>query len=409
MQILRSQKCAIVLAMTLLCVFHTSAPAQEAPPYAKAVLDTNAIVIGQQVKMQLEVTVKNNEKITWIFPETLAEGVEVVSRTPIDTAFEDRQQIFKQTLFVTSFDSGFYALEPLRFPYHVEGDTTTYYTQIPSAWLEVTTVAVDTTKSFFDIKPLMPEPLTWREIMTYVVWILGGLIVLCGIAWLILLLIRKYRKKRPDVVIAPPKPKIPPYITALEELEALRLKKLWQSDKIKEYYSELTDIVREYIEAQFGVQAVEMTTDEILFGLKNAGINAQAMGKLSGTLQTADLVKFAKAQPHALENDAALTYSVDFVKETHKYEEQQNNVENQQLRYSQNDVIASAAKQSSNNDVIPAKAGIPQSTDMNQRIAGQARNDDSGRNDGLTHNDNGLLHSVRNDGKTSDEQQEPKM
>jgi len=312
--LLRSPLRAIALAITLLLTF--TAVAQEAPPYAKAVLDTNAIVIGQQVKMQLEVTVKNNEKITWIFPETLAEGVEVVSRTPIDTVFEDREQIFKQTLFVTSFDSGFYALEPLRFPYHVEGDTTTYYTQIPSAWLEVSTVAVDTTKAFFDIKPLMPEPLTWREIMTYVAWILGGLIVLCGIAWLIMFLIRKYRKKKPDVVVVPPKPKIPPYVTALEELEALRLKKLWQSDKIKEYYSELTDIVREYIEAQFGVQAVEMTTDEILYGLKNAGINAQAMGKLSGTLQTADLVKFAKAQPHALENDAVLTYSVDFVQET---------------------------------------------------------------------------------------------
>jgi hypothetical protein len=94
------------------------------------------------------------------------------------------------------------------------------------------------------------------------------------------------------------------------------LKKLWQADRVKDYYSELTDIVREYIEAQFGVQAVEMTTDEILYGLRGISINAQAMGKLSNTLQTADLVKFAKANPHALENDTALSYSVDFVKET---------------------------------------------------------------------------------------------
>jgi len=284
-------------------------------PYAKAVLDTNAIVIGQQVKMHLEVTVKNNEKLTWIYPENLAEGVEVVSRTPIDTIFEAQQQIFRQTLFVTSFDSGFYALEPLRFPYHIEGDTTTYFTQIPSTWLEVATVEVDTAQAFYDIKPLMTAPLTWREILTYAAWILGILIVVGGIAWLVRYLIKKYRKKKEQVVL-PPKPKIPPYVTALEELEALRLKKLWQVDKVKEYYSELTDIVREYIEAQFGVQAVEMTTDEILYGLKNIGINEQAMGKLSNTLQTADLVKFAKATPHALENDTVLSYSVDFVQET---------------------------------------------------------------------------------------------
>ena len=305
-----------VLFFTVFVVFSTQLNAQEITvPYAKAVLDTNAIVIGQQVKMHLEVTVKNNEKLTWIYPENLAEGVEVVSRTPIDTIFEAQQQIFRQTLFVTSFDSGFYALEPLRFPYHIEGDTTTYFTQIPSTWLEVATVEVDTAQAFYDIKPLMTAPLTWREILTYAAWILGILIVVGGIAWLVRYLIKKYRKKKEQVVL-PPKPKIPPYVTALEELEALRLKKLWQVDKVKEYYSELTDIVREYIEAQFGVQAVEMTTDEILYGLKNIGINEQAMGKLSNTLQTADLVKFAKATPHALENDTVLSYSVDFVQET---------------------------------------------------------------------------------------------
>ena len=305
-----------VLFFTVFVVFSTQLNAQEITvPYAKAVLDTNAIVIGQQVKMNLEVTVKNNEKLTWIYPENLAEGVEVVSRTPIDTIFEAQQQIFRQTLFVTSFDSGFYALEPLRFPYHIEGDTTTYFTQIPSTWLEVATVEVDTAQAFYDIKPLMTAPLTWREILTYAAWILGILIVVGGIAWLVRYLIKKYRKKKEQVVL-PPKPKIPPYVTALEELEALRLKKLWQVDKVKEYYSELTDIVREYIEAQFGVQAVEMTTDEILYGLKNIGINEQAMGKLSNTLQTADLVKFAKATPHALENDTVLSYSVDFVQET---------------------------------------------------------------------------------------------
>jgi hypothetical protein len=293
------------------------ARAQElAVPYARAVLDTNAIVIGQQVEMQLEVTVKNNERLTWIFPETLAEGVEVVSRTPVDTILDDDRHIFKQTLFVTAFDSGFYALEPLRFPYHIEGDTTTYFTQIPSTWLEVMTVEVDTTKAFYDIKPLIAAPWTWREILTLAGWILGGLVVVAALVWLAFFLYKKYRKKHADFIPIISKPKIPPYITALEELETLRMKKLWQSDKVKEYYSELTDIVRQYIEAQFGVQAVEMTTDEILFGLKNIGINTQAMGKLSNTLQTADLVKFAKAAPHALENDTALSSSVDFVQET---------------------------------------------------------------------------------------------
>ncbi|MBZ0242416.1 MAG: hypothetical protein K8F24_04310, partial [Bacteroidales bacterium] len=127
--------------------------------------------------------------------------------------------------------------------------------------------------------------------------------------------LRRQRKATPIPVFE--KPKIPPYKTAIEQLEELRHKKLWQNGHIKAYYSEMTDIVRSYIENQFGVPAVEMTTDEILLGIKPLNINDDASDKLKYCLQIADLVKFAKAEPSPLEHDICLDNSIVFVKESH--------------------------------------------------------------------------------------------
>ena len=99
-------------------------------------------------------------------------------------------------------------------------------------------------------------------------------------------------------------------------LESLKVKKLWQAGKVKDYYTELTDIVRIYIEERFSVQAVEMTTEEILEGLKDSYIDQESINKLARTLVLADLVKFAKEKPLPLENDTSMNNTIDFVKET---------------------------------------------------------------------------------------------
>ena len=102
----------------------------------------------------------------------------------------------------------------------------------------------------------------------------------------------------------------------MEALESLRLKKLWQSGRVKEYYSEMTEIVREYIELRFPVRALEMTTSEINAALRQTEVNSSAREKLHQTLILADLVKFAKEQPLPLENDLSFSHCIDFVRET---------------------------------------------------------------------------------------------
>ena len=128
-------------------------------------------------------------------------------------------------------------------------------------------------------------------------------------------------------VFVKPKPILPPHILAINQLEELRLAKVWQTGKVKEYHTQLTDIVREYLENRFHFEAMEMTSDEILEEIANQKVNKEATSKLAGILQLADLVKFAKGQPTPLENDLSLSHGVDFVNET-KLAIIQNTIEN---------------------------------------------------------------------------------
>jgi hypothetical protein len=176
--------------------------------------------------------------------------------------------------------------------------------------LAVHTVKVDTTQA---IKPIIgPEkvPITFREMIPYILAGLLVVIIITGIVWYL----RKRRKNQPVLQFIP-KVTIPPHEMALQRLEALRGKKLWQSGKIKEYYTELTDIVRSYIETRYKVPALEQTSSEIIDSLS---VSADFPGSLKPGLQIvlerADMVKFAKALPVATENERSMQEAVSFIK-----------------------------------------------------------------------------------------------
>ena len=128
---------------------------------------------------------------------------------------------------------------------------------------------------------------------------------------------RKHRKVKVDAdgnIVRGPV--IPPYDKAVDDLKRLREEKMWQSGKVKEYFSSLTDIAREYIEGQFGVNAVEMTTDDILEEIKPLHFPKETYDKLKDTMEVADLVKFAKYSASTLESDTALSSMTEFVNES---------------------------------------------------------------------------------------------
>ena len=290
---------------------------------ATATLDSNSIQIGQQVKLQLSIQyrVDNGKRISVRWPEiadTIRKEVDVVSQSRIDTIINKNDPFqFTQTktLYITSFDSGYWALPPFKFI--INNDTNGVNTA--PLLLQVSTIGVDTTLAIKDIKAPYEETYTWLDWIKdnmYVVYILLAAIL----AIIIIIYLTRYFSKQEKPMIIIEAPKIPAHIIALEKLDKLKDEKLWQEGKLKQYHSSLTDILREYIENRFKIPALEQTTDEILFGFRNVAIDDESKMKLKQVLLLGDLVKFAKEQPLSTENERSLAYSYDFVNGTKREE-----------------------------------------------------------------------------------------
>ena len=125
---------------------------------------------------------------------------------------------------------------------------------------------------------------------------------------------RKKKEPVPQIII----PKIPPHVTALEQLHKLKDEKLWQGGKLKEYHSALSDIIRQYIEHRFYINAMEQVSDEIMYSFRTVDLNDELKGKLRQILFLADMVKFAKEQPLPNENETSWNNAYEFVMATKK-------------------------------------------------------------------------------------------
>jgi hypothetical protein len=280
---------------------------------ATAKLESNRIVIGDQVKVELQLSVPAGSRVQWpMLLDTLTRNVEILRKSSIDTVSSDKELFtLKQELLLTSFDSGYYVIQPIIFKYSQKGDTITYFTETAPLYLEVQNVKVDQAADIKPIKPPLKAPLTFREMLPWIALLLLVTAIIAGV-WYYL----KKKKQVKPILTTRLKPSIPPYEAAMEAMENLRLKKLWQSGRVKDYYSELTEIVREYIELRFRVRALEMTSSEIHEALRFTDAHSGAREKLNQVLMLADLVKFAKVQPLPLDNDNSFNQCVDFLKET---------------------------------------------------------------------------------------------
>jgi hypothetical protein len=283
--------------------------AQNAEAFAR--LDTNAIMIGDQIHFELGLKIPKDFDFSWpLIGDTLNKNIEVISRGEVDTLLSETQKVISQKFTITSFDSGYFELPSYTFKFAKDSGIV-FDTKSPLLYLTVFTPEVDTAQEFKPIVMPYKEPYTFMEILP---WALGGLFIVALIIVIIWFFIR--RKNNKPIFVAKPKPLRPADVVALEKLDELRLAKVWQQGKIKEFHSQLTDIMREYLGRRFKFDAIEMTSDEISEELKSLLDNDQAKTKLNSVFQLSDLVKFAKAQPTALEHDLSLLHCVDFVKET---------------------------------------------------------------------------------------------
>jgi len=280
---------------------------------ADARLDTNNIQIGDQVNLRLNLQLPQNHQFSWpVFADTLSHAIEIVKKSKIDTTkLQNGLLNIGQVLTLQVFDSGYYVIPPVRFNYNANSSKSPEYAETDPLLLNVFTVAVDTTQAIKPIKGPIEAPYTFAEMLPWIL-LLAGLALASG---LVIYFVNQRKNKIP-IFASRPKAKLPPHEIALQALEQLKNEKLWQKGQVKEYYTRLTDILREYIEVRFNIRALEYTTWEIMQSFRNSTLSKADKELLNNLLELADLVKFAKTLPIPSENDKSMNDAVVFVDNT---------------------------------------------------------------------------------------------
>lgn len=303
------------------------APSMAQRPAVKAALDSTYVIIGWPTTIHLEATVPEGQEVR--FPDVAKLGGVVAyddsirylleledGIPPIDTVWQERGLTLRQEVSVFAFDSA--TLYIPAFPFVTGGGDTLYTNSLAlRVVVPFDSIEVDPAK-FFDIKGVVqPEFVFWD----YAAWFFTPLLIilLCLAAywgW------RYYQTHKQDTPAPVVKAKLlPAHVVAMSALETLAAKQLWQKGRDKEFQTELTDILRQYIENRFDVPAMESTTSEILDELRLLAETQQAsLVNLKQVLMQADLVKFAKYKPLADENQLSFMNAKMFVEQTKKIE-----------------------------------------------------------------------------------------
>ncbi len=192
----------------------------------------------------------------------------------------------------TTLDSGMVVLPPVPFAYRAAGDTAFRRAYSNSLSFTVATMAVDAQGEIKDIKPPLPGAWTLEDLLPYIL----VCVVLAALAYGGYYL-HKRRRQRLAQLVEDDRPEIPPHVVALTALRQLEEKKLWQAGKTKEFYSEVTEIIRRFFERRWNIIALELTTDEILAAMRRIPDAEPVRSEMRSFFQMADLVKFAKHQP----------------------------------------------------------------------------------------------------------------
>jgi len=279
-------------------------------PAVQASLDTTAMLIGDRVNLNISARFPQGMTVS---PPDLsvldtAKFLEIVNPGKWDTLKNGAEVICQQSLTVTVFDSGAFWIPPIPFKYKEkigEGQVSTN-----QLLLNVGTIEADSA-FLAPIKPIIQEPLKLEDFMPYII----GLLVILALAALIYFF---YKKRKDKDAPPPPEIIIPAHEIALNKLSELKDAKLWQQGEVKKYQSQLTYIVREYIENRFGIQALESTTDEIVSQLHTLDVEELFKKQLRDMLQMADLVKFAKAKPPVDVHQRLMDEAESFVIKTQK-------------------------------------------------------------------------------------------
>ncbi|WP_430814863.1 hypothetical protein [Carboxylicivirga sp. RSCT41] len=295
-------------------------PAQAQNVSVSAQMDSTVIFIGGQIDLKLQLSQPEEMELSFpLLTDTITRNVEIVRLNEPDTLNNDNGRLLiEQNFRITSFDSGLHYIPPIVFEEASQKLGALLQTE-PMALMVINPFEeVDPQKGIVDIKEPQETPFHFSELYKYLPWVLG-LLALAGIVTFIAL--RYFGKDVPVKIFKKEEPVIPPHQKALKALDKIKEEKLWQHNRVKEYYSGVTDTLRHYIEERYEIRAMEQTTDEIMDSFKGIDVTGvNSIDNLKQILMTADLVKFAKHEPLPDENDLSMINAYFFVNQTKEEE-----------------------------------------------------------------------------------------
>ncbi len=279
-----------------------------------ASIDSTELWVGDQSTLHLQ-TIQDKATVVDfpVYGEELIPGIEVVARSERDTTVQaDGRIIVKQDLTITSFADSLFYIEPIPF---VVGEDT--FLSEPLTLNVIQPFEIDTAaNAITDIKPIYKAPIWWWGIIRWILLGLGIAALGVGIYFLVKY-IKAHQKQTEEAETVNPELLRPAEDVALEKLDKIKAEKIWQQGRQKDYYTELTDVVREYIARRFEITAEEKTSEEILRELQPLLQEQKELHiRLKDMLRLADLVKFAKWNALPDENEISLLSAYQFVRET---------------------------------------------------------------------------------------------
>lgn len=299
----------IIIAVSAVLSSMTSSAATHS---VKASLDSAYLLMGRQTRLHLEIIEdKDAAGQLLIKGDTLVKEVEVIDMSQADTTDlgNNRVQI-KRDLLIQSFDSGLYTLPPIL--YASGGDTSA----TDRLTLKVIPVSVDSLATIHTYAGVEEGESRWYDFMPdwitdYWGWYLLAAILIAGGIVGYLLITKKGR-----AVILPAKKPVPPYELAMRQLNELKEQHLCENGQEREFYTRLTEILRDYLARRFGINAMEMTSSQIVSILESNAETKLPNRYMKQILEIADFVKFAKVRPLPDDNVKAFSSAMQFVEDT---------------------------------------------------------------------------------------------
>ncbi len=306
--LLITQRIRLIALCSLLFATNSSLFAQHVHVSAK--VDSNKILIGDWIHLNINLEYPNNIKISYPQITDSLQGLEIIERKQPEVIRSGNVIKEKYIYVISAFDTGTFVIPSLQFLYNFVDDTEVQTATTSPIPIFVHSIGINTDEDIKDIKPPLSVPITFSELLPYLI----GIVVIGLVSFGFYYFIKKRKKGEVwEIFTAPIRPA---HEIALNALRSLEAEKLWHRGEVKLYHSKLTDIVRTYIENRFFIRAMESTTDEIIEDFKKTEINGTLKDTLYKMLELGDLVKFAKQQPLPDENERSLKYAYEFVENT---------------------------------------------------------------------------------------------